>query len=191
MRIKNKKPLILLLVVIACFIYLNSNSTYTSYESEVSTSAEGQVADWRIKVNNTLVTGTENQVIDIDTVDWESNHTAPGTASPGTKGTIEITIDPTTTQVAFNYELTIIDNTVNPDKLLTVENVESSLGNLQQEGNIYKGTMTLNDIKAGKKDIITIHALWDDEGQDIMVDPNNQEESVDMIEIDFKASQRK
>ena len=100
--IKKKKRLVItLLIVISCFIYLRQNSTYTSYESEVEGRVEASVANWKIKVNNTLITGEENQAIDINTVEWKTDHTMEGTASPGTGGTITITIDPTTTRVPF------------------------------------------------------------------------------------------
>lgn len=188
---KRKKLVIALLIVITCFIYLCQNSTYTSYESKVEGKIEASVANWKIKVNNTLVTGEENQAIDINTVEWETDHTMEGTASPGTRGTITITIDPTTTGVPFDYSLTIIDHTINPDKILTVTGVENTLNPLLKENNTYQGTMTLNDIKDKKIDTIKLHVFWDDEGQDIEVNPDEEIENVDMIEIDFKASQKK
>ena len=48
-----------------------------------------------------------------------------------------------------------------------------------------------NDIKDKKTDTIKIHVFWDDGGQDIEVNPDEDTESIDMIEIDFKASQKK
>ena len=190
--IKKKKRLVItLLIVISCFIYLRQNSTYTSYESEVEGRVEASVANWKIKVNNTLITGEETQAIDINTVEWKTDHTMEGTASPGTGGTITITIDPTTTGVPFDYTLSIIDHTVNPDKILTVTGVENTLSPLIKENNTYQGTMTLNDIKDKKTDTIKIHVFWDDGGQDIEVNPDEDTESIDMIEIDFRASQKK
>lgn len=188
---KRKKLVIILLIVITCFIYLRQNSTYTSYESETEGRVEASVANWKIKVNNTLITGEENQAIDINTVEWETDHTMEGTASPGTGGTITITVDPTTTEVPFDYTLTIIDHTINPDKILTVTGVENTLGTLVKDNNTYQGTMSLNDIKDKKTDTIKIHVFWDDGGQDIEVNPDEEAESIDMIEIDFKASQKK
>ena len=190
--IKKKKRLVItLLIVISCFIYLRQNSTYTSYESEVEGRVEASVANWKIKVNNTLITGEENQAIDINTVEWKTDHTMEGTESPWTVGTITITIDQTNTGVPFEYTLTIIDHTVNPDKILTVTGVENTLSPLIKENNTYQGTMTLNDIKDKKTDTIKIHVFWDDGGQDIEVNPDEDTESIDMIEIDFKASQKK
>ncbi len=187
---KYKNVIIILVIILACFAYLKTKTTYTAYESETEANVNSEIADWKIKVNNTLVTSDIQQEIAIDTIDWDENHTKEGTISPGTSGVITITIDPTTTQVAFDYSLEIIDQTVNPDKTLTITKVESSLNNLVQEGNIYRGTMSLKDIKDNKKDEIKLYAIWDDHGQDIEVDPTEITEPSDLLEVNFKASQK-
>lgn len=189
--IKKKKTIIILLIVIICFAYLHQNSTYTSYESAIEGETRADIANWRIKVNDTLITDSANQAINIDTVEWETNHTKEGTASPGTGGTIIITLDPTTTQVPFDYILSIEDHRDNPDKILTVTGVENTLTPLEKQNNTYRGTMTLEDIESNKTDTIKIHVYWDDEGKDIQVNPEEEIESIDMIGIDFKASQKK
>lgn len=188
---KRKKLIIIVIIVISCIIYLSINSTYSSYESEVEATADSQIADWKIKVNDTLITGEAEQTITINDIEWDTTHTKENTIAPGTSGIITVIIDPTTTEVAFAYELTIIDKTVNPDKLLTVTKVESSIGQLTQENNVYKGVMLMPDIKAGNKDYIKIYATWDDNGQDVVADPNEQTTTEDMLEINFKAIQQK
>lgn len=188
---QKKKYLILLCIILFCFFYLHQKSTYTSYESEVEGRVTTNIAKWKIKVNDTLVTGETNQNINIDTIEWETNHTMEGTASPGTSGIITITIDPTTTEVPFDYTLTIIDHTINPDKILTVKKVENTLSTLKKVENSYQGTMTLANIKDKKTDTIKIYAYWDDEGKDVEVNPEEETQTVDMIEIEFKASQKK
>ena len=187
---KYKNIIIALLIVITCFLYLSTKTTYTAYESETETSVEGEVADWKIKVNNTLVTSNTAQQITIDTIDWDENHTKEGTISPGTSGIITISIDPTTTQVAFDYYLEIIDQTVDENKLLTITKVESS-SNITKEENTYHGTMTLQDIKDKKKEQIKLYATWDDHGEDVMVNPNEDPQPSDLLEVNFKAAQKK
>ncbi len=188
---KRKNLIILIVIVLVCFVYLRATSTYTSYESEVQTTTDSEVADWKIRVNDTLVTESTTQTINIDTIDWDTDHVREGTISPGTSGVITITVDPTTTQVAFDYELTIIDHTIDENKLLTVTSVENTLSPLTQEGNAYRGTMTLDNLKAGDIDTIQIYAFWDDNGQDIEVDPDQQQSQSNLIEIEFRAVQRK
>ena len=50
--------------------------------------------------------------------------------------------------------------------------------------------MTLENIKNKATDTIKIHAIWDDNGEDVEVDPDDETEKSDLIEIDFKAKQR-
>ena len=126
---KRKKLIIIVIIVISCIIYLSINSTYSSYESEVEATADSQIADWKIKVNDTLITGEAEQTITINDIEWDTTHTKENTITPGTSGIITVIIDPTTTEVAFAYELTIIDKTVNPNKILTVTKVSKEVSN--------------------------------------------------------------
>ena len=189
-RKKKNKIIFLVIIVALCFLYLQANSTYTSYESEVTGNVESEIADWKIRVNDTLITTDNTEGINIDSIEWETNHTREGKASPGTSGVITITIDPTTTNVAFDYELTIIDQTVDANKILTVTSIENTLTPLEKDENIYHGTMSLADIKAGKKETLTINVKWEDNGLDTVVVPGEEPTANDFIEIGFKAKQK-
>lgn len=188
---QRKKHILIVLLIVLCLIYLKVNSTYSSYESTVDGTVQGEVANWNILVNGTPLNATNETGIDIDSISWDQEHIREGKVAPGATGTIEITIDPTTTEVAFDYELTVIDKTIDENKLLVVTSMENTLGELTKEGAIYKGTMSLQDIKDGKKEIITLHVKWEDYGQDTVVEPGEVIENDDFIEIELKATQRK
>lgn len=185
-----KKHILIILLIVLCLIYLKVNSTYSSYESTIDGTVESKVANWNILVNNTPLNATNETGIDIDSITWNQDHIREGKVAPGATGTIEITIDPTTTDVAFDYELTVIDKTTDENKLLVVTAIENTLGPLTQEGNVYKGTMSLQDIKDGKKEVITLYVKWEDYGQDTVVVPGEVTESDDFIEVELKATQR-
>ncbi len=189
--VKKPKTIALIIVILICLLYLKGNSTYTSYESEVTGNVESDIADWKIKVNDTLITTETEQVINIDSISWESNHTRDGKASPGASGTIEITIDPTSTGVAFDYELTVIDQTVDPTKILVVNEIDSDVGKLDKIDNTYHGSMSLNDIKSGKKEKLTMYVKWEEHGQDTVVIPEEETQTTDFIEMSFKVVQKK
>lgn len=189
--VKKPKTIALIIVILICLLYLKGNSTYTSYESEVTGNVESDIADWKIKVNDTLITTETEQVINIDSINWESNHTRDGKASPGASGTIEITIDPTSTGVAFDYELTVIDQTVDPTKILVVNEIDSDVGKLDKIDNTYHGSMSLNDIKSGKKEKLTMYVKWEEHGQDTVVIPEEETQTTDFIEMSFKVVQKK
>lgn len=189
--VKKHKMIALVIVILICLLYLNGNSTYTSYESEVTGNVDSDIADWKIKVNDTLITTESEQVINIDSINWETNHTRDGKASPGATGTIEITIDPTTTKVAFDYELTVIDQTIDPTKILIVNEIDNEVGKLDKIDNTYHGSMSLQDIKDGKKEKLTMHVKWEDHGLDTVVDPEEETQTSDFIEMSFKVVQKK
>ena len=63
--VKKHKMIVLIIIILICLLYLKGNSTYTSYESEVSGNVESKIADWKIKVNDTLITTESEQVINI------------------------------------------------------------------------------------------------------------------------------
>ena len=189
--VKKPKTIALIIVILICLLYLKGNSTYTSYESEVTGNVESDIADWKIKVNDTLITTETEQVINIDSISWESNHTRDGKASPGASGTIEITIDPTSRGVAFDYELTVIDQTVDPTKILVVNEIDSDVGKLDKIDNTYHGSMSLNDIKSGKKEKLTMYVKWEEHGQDTVVIPEEETQTTDFIEMSFKVVQKK
>ena len=86
--VKKPKTIALIIVILICLLYLKGNSTYTSYESEVTGNVESDIADWKIKVNDTLITTETEQVINIDSISWESNHPSDGNPSPDASGTI-------------------------------------------------------------------------------------------------------
>lgn len=189
--VKKHKMIVLIIIILICFLYLNGNSTYTSYESEVAGNVDSDIADWKIKVNDTLITTESEQVINIDSINWETNHTREGKASPGATGTIEITIDPTTTKVAFDYELTVIDQTIDPTKILVVNEIDNEVGKLDKIDNTYHGSMSLQDIKEGKKEKLTMYVKWEDHGLDTVVNPEEETQTSDFIEINFRVVQKK
>ena len=185
------KKIIIILIVIICFLYLKMNSTYTSYESEVNGSVDSAIANWNIKVNDTLITDAVMEDIPINTVEWDTTHIREGKAAPGSSGVITLTVDPTTTDVSFDYELTIIDNSVDVNKLLTVTSVTATSGDLVKDNNSYHGSMKLEDIQKNQVITILISVLWDDYGQDTVVVPSEDVDGDDFIDIDFRAIQKK
>ena len=45
--VKKHKMIALVIVILICLLYLKGNSTYTSYESEVTGNVESDIADWK------------------------------------------------------------------------------------------------------------------------------------------------
>ena len=99
---------LIILILILCVLYLTIRSAYSRYTSKAFAVVEKGLAQWVIKVNNTDITKNYTEptefVIDSFVWDWgEGSHVAEGKVAPGMTGTFEIEIDPTDTQVAYEY----------------------------------------------------------------------------------------
>lgn len=192
MKIQRIKKVVIVLLLISCLCYLKSKITYTSYESKVEGKVQGNLANWNIKVNNTLITKETPQVINIDDIVWETNNTRENKIAPGSRGTLTLTIDPEKTDVSIDYELQIIDKNIDDTKILTVTNIKTANYPLTKQRDTYKATFPLKDIKLNKKETITITIEWIDTSEDIEITKEEQEtKNDDFIVMNFKAIQKK
>lgn len=185
---KKNKMLLLFLCIILCVVYLKSRVTYTAYRSQVDGNFALPISKWNIKVDKkSLNTQTEREIT-IDDVKWDSTHTREGKVALGSRGDINIEIDPTDTGVAIIYKFTIIDRKQDPEKILTLNSVSSSEDSIVRTGPYeYTGLITLDDIKNKKKPVIKLEVEWKDEG-DYFFDPE-ETNNDNFIHIDFQASQ--
>ena len=110
---KNKVKLFILILIVIVLVLI-IRATYSKYISESSADIERDIGQWIIKVNNTDITGVDEygnpnvQEFTIDTFTWDdAEHIVEGKIAPSRGGSFEIIIDPTNTQVSFEYSLTI------------------------------------------------------------------------------------
>ena len=158
----NKHNIIVIILLFLTFIslYVLSNKTYTSYESLVDDEITLDIATWKILIENqNIVKATED--IKLSDIEFDNTHVAEGKVAPGSTGTINFEIDPTTTQVAIEYNIKIDDHTVDPNILLVVKSISSSKGNLtKEEDGSYSGVFSLDDIKSGENQKVSISVEW-------------------------------
>lgn len=178
----------IVILVVVCIIYLYSKGTYTIYESNVDGSIKPEIAKWEIKVNDVLVTASEVLDVDISNIEWVVDHVRENKVAPGSSGVLNVNIDPLDTGVAIRYDIEIIDKSVEPQKVLTLDFISDSLGKLVRTGeNTYTGIISLNDISSGNIVNVAIGVSWVDDGMDIDYDQVMIED--DYLTINFKASQ--
>ena len=72
-----------------------------------------------------------------------------------------------------------------------VNEIDNEVGKLDKIDNTYHGSMSLKDIKDGKKEKLTMHVKWEDHGLDTVVDPEEETQTSDFIEMSFKVVQKK
>ena len=106
------KVIILILIILVFVIILRT--TYSKYINIGTAEVTEDVAKWIIKINDTDITMVDDdgepisQEFYIDNFTWDiDTHTVEEKVSPGRKGNFELVIDPTDTDVSFEYEITI------------------------------------------------------------------------------------
>ena len=112
MKSSKLKIIIFSFIVIICFafLYYNSISSYSSYESSIDRSVDSKVSGIKLNINGQdVILNSENGVILDNIILNSSSHTRPGTISPGADGNISFTLDPSESGVAILYDFTIID----------------------------------------------------------------------------------
>ena len=106
---KRKYKLLILILIIFLLIII-IRSTYSKYTNKAVAAITKPIGQWIIKVNNTDITEVDdegepaNQEFVIDTFSWDTTtHVVDNKIAPGRGGSFDIVIDPTDTQVSFNY----------------------------------------------------------------------------------------
>lgn len=167
MKSSKLKIIIFSFTVIICFafLYYNSISSYSSYESSIDGSVDSKVSGIKLNINGQdVILNSENGVLLDNIILNSSAHTRPGTISPGADGNISFTLDPSGSGVAILYDFTIIDKQSDKNKLLTCTGFKSSNGNLIRTGeNTYTGLITLDDINKNKVIDLSLGFIFDDE----------------------------
>ncbi len=192
MKREFKKHTILIVVVISllAFLYLNAKSTYTSYESNVQTKIESDIADFQLKINGYDVSGagTLSDEILLDHFTWESTHTREGKISPGSRGICDLVLDPTGSEVAILFEFEFVGKDQDETKLLNFGSITSQYSIVQTGPSTYAGIIPKSAIENGDTVTITLEFYFDAEVdiEGIEVDEHQYD---DLFEINFHAQQ--
>ncbi len=129
------------------------NSTFSKYTNKVSGDGETEIAKWSFKVNS--------QTEQFETIKLEDTYDKTtlldGKIAPGTKGSFDLIIDATESEVAVKYEVDFQNETNKPTNLIfkagdktasTLEELESVLTN------------TINADDANKVRTLTVSWEW-------------------------------
>lgn len=112
-KLKSNKSL---LVYVSLFAVLIFSATFSRYLSESNGTFGMELADWKIKINNTEITPqttTLNHEINLIATE---NISTDGLIKPGQKGYFDILIDPENTEVSLSYKI-IIDTSKLPSQI--------------------------------------------------------------------------
>ncbi|MBQ3306649.1 MAG: hypothetical protein IJG68_00490 [Bacilli bacterium] len=187
-----KKQIILIVIIISlfAFLYLNAKSTYTSYESTTQAKVQADIADIRLKINgyDIVGSGTLNDEILLDHFTWESTHTREGKISPGSTGTCDLELDPTGSEVAILFEFEFIGKDQDETKLLNFGSITSEYDIVQTGESTYTGIIPKDAIENGDTATITLEFYFDatEDIEGIEIDEHHYD---DLFEINFHAQQ--
>ena len=191
----NKKiTFIFLFLTIGCFFYLISKSTYTSYESNTTGKVNAKTAGIHLSINGFDVMNSgevlDNRII-LENTTWESTHTREKKISPGSSGTIDLEVDPSSSDVAILYEFQFVDKVIDEEKLLNFGDIVSDDSSFVRTGiDTYTGVFTLEDLNDEKKANIHVDFYFDYLNDIEGITEDNQVFD-DLFEIHFHAIQYK
>ncbi len=159
-----KKTILIIVSIISVLILIMTIiSTYALFESNVSAEISVTNATWKILINNSDITkeNTKDFIIDQINVIGDT-HTQEGKLAPGLSGNFNILIDPTSTDVSIKYEVTFDLSNLEKTKIQIDSIEETILGKelIKTGYNTYTGIITLDEIKQGLKNEITVNLSW-------------------------------
>lgn len=162
MNVKQKTLSVLaILISLLSLLYLTSQGTLTAYESETTTQVFTSLASWNIELNGQSMTDQTDKVLTLNDMTWSGTHVNASTVAPGSKGTLQLTIDPTTTDVAIRYEISYRDRSMDPDYLFTVTSITLDDASLVQTGeNTYTGIFTKEELLKHTTKTLRIGLAW-------------------------------
>lgn len=150
---KKKKVLLVLCILVAIILSFLGGKAFSKYLAEVKGTGSAEIANWVFKVN-----GKENTVENVNLLSTYNNETLiDNRVAPGTKGSFNIIVDATGSEVGVDYLIQFLNETEKPQNLIfsyqdkkytTIQDLEKDLS----------GTINAND--ENKTRTITINWEW-------------------------------
>lgn len=150
---KKRNILIIVLILLAMMISFLGGKTFSKYLSEIQGSGTAEIANWVFKVN-----GKEDSVQSVNLLSTYHNETLINNkVAPGTKGSFNIVIDATGSEVGVDYEVKFLNETQKPQNLVFKYN-NQEYATIQELEEDLSGTINANE--ENKTRTITINWEW-------------------------------
>lgn len=157
-----KKRFILFLAIASLFFSMNMvQKTYAKYVTTSNGEANLNIARWDIVVNDEHIKNKEELSADITPQYVENPNVAEGVIAPGSIGYFDITIDPTNTDVSFDFEISIDNEESDVTDLKLLKYYIDSEDNIKdaEENEVIFDSININDKKAKT---VRIYVIWDE-----------------------------
>lgn len=157
----NDKKIKLLIAMIALFACITQiRQTYAKYTESKSGSADFNVANWQIKINNQDINENVELSSLINPVYDNNTNIANGVIAPGSQGNFVIGIDATNTQVSFQYSISIASANNSDVADFKIYAYRIGTGEIVQVTNSASITNTINNSDQNKTVNITVYFKW-------------------------------
>ena len=161
-----KKVLLFISSILMLFTAFQVMKSFGVFETVYLEDNDLNIAKWRIYVNNYNLNNTEN-TFNVDNITYRNNSgVVSGRFAPGVTGEFLLVIDPTDTEVSFEYHLSIdlSDSLYSQIHVDSIEGVEGT--NLTLNNGVYSRVFRLSEIQNDKVDTIKVTFSWDDDVDD-------------------------
>ena len=161
-----KKTLKILTLVMLIITLIKIGDTYAKYLATATTETlEQKVGQWVIKINEMDIFKAEGDSVEFPLTqinNFATSNAATDKIGPGSEGYTDIVIDPTGTEVAVRYDITLELTGVSDLAIsarLEMANGENTL--VKTGENTYTGIIALSDIQDGEKANIRCYLKWE------------------------------
>lgn len=114
-----KLKILILIITLSVTLCLMSN-TYSRYIADATGSIEAPFAKWQIMVNNEDINKQASTKVSFTPIIDKNENIADNVIAPTSTGYFDITIDPSNTDVAFNYSIDLsVENINMPDLMVS------------------------------------------------------------------------
>ncbi len=158
----NRKKITTLIVLsLLLLIVFVASYSYSLFESNISGQTEASVADWLIKVNNTLISTGQTETFTVDEIHYTktSDKIRQGKFAPGISGYYDIEIDSRDTEVAIEYNITVDDFDSENFKVKNIDLMQGSSNFTKISDKEFSGVIPL---KSRTNQVLRVYLEWKD-----------------------------
>ena len=150
---KKKKTLLIIAILSSLLLAFIGGQSYSKYVSQITGTGVADVATWSFKVNGSE---EERQTIPLNLTSYNPAFLKENTIAPGTKGSFDIIVDATESEVGIDYKVEFESENNKPTNLIFYykEQKYTSLAELQKE---LKGTIKADE----ETKMITLKISWE------------------------------
>lgn len=186
MKDKKTSVMIILLILAMLGIFYVYQTSYAKYKKSIDGNMRMNMARWQILVNDEDIKNKKTLTNDLTPVFNGNEYIESSVIAPGASGYFDIEIDPNNTDVAFNYEISITENTAYPD--IKLDGYEINPSSTPNKSPLVNNKVSGNVAKGGSAFTIRVYVLWYDESDNSMDNSTDTNLAVDNTALTYQVN---